>query len=134
MKKIFTLILISCVQISFVSAEGKSSYPQFSWDKLPVCIHLSNGADDFTDEQIDFMSRFPLVCIEKNQAYRKYHSMEEGTVSAAKSIKDKNKNCKVLFYWNSRIDYGELLNNKPEWAMKDKRGNYVTIQNNESIT
>lgn len=140
MKK-FTFILILCFQISVVLAEKpKSNYPQFSWDKLPVCIHLSNGMDDFTDEQIDFMSRFPLVCIEKNQAYRKYGSMEEGTVSAAKAIKKANNKTKVLFYWNSRIDYGEfykhgeILKDKPEWAMKDQRGNYVTVQNNKRRT
>ena len=118
------------------------AYPEFTWDKVPVCIHLANSHDDFTPAQIKYMAQFPLICIEKNQAYRKHKNMIEGTCIAAKALKKANPKTKALFYWNSRIDYGEfypfgrLLNDdaRPEWAMKDVKGEYVVVHSNNRRT
>lgn len=135
---LFTILFI----VTFFPGFSKSDKYglDFSWERIPVCLHLSNGDSDFTKSEIKYISKFPIICIEKNQAYKQYGSMEEGTLSAAKSIKKENKDCKVLFYFNSRIDYGtfykhgSILEKKPEWAMKDKRGNLVTVQNGRRKT
>lgn len=134
MKKIFFCFVLFGLFCSLNAKGQNDNYPQFSWDRIPVCIHLSNGNSDFSPSQIEFMARFPIVCIEKNQAFKKYRSMEIGTLNAAKSIKKLNSQSKILFYWNSRIDYsdfykyGKPLEEHPDWAMKDKNGDFVTVQ------
>lgn len=127
--------IVSCAS-STQAAENTvpAGYPEFSWDKVPVCIHLGKGEDDFTKKEISFMSQFPLVCIEKNQAAKKHGGMEIGTLVAAKAIKKQNPNSTVLFYMNSNIDYGSMYttgpilddDKHPEWAMKNVNGGYVT--------
>ena len=126
-------MIIGCSLLNMLSLLGTEKYPDFTWDRVPVCLHLSNGTSDFTPSQIRYIARFPIVCIEKNQAYKKYGNKETGILNAARSIKEQNKACKVLFYWNSRIDYvefynyGDILKEHPEWIMTNQNGDWVTV-------
>lgn len=123
-------------------SEFTDKMPVFSWERVPVCLHFAKKTGDFTKKEAQFIARFPIVCIEKSQAIDKNKGMEQGSFDAAKLIKSFNSKSKVLFYWNSRIDYGQLysfgniLDEKahPEWAMKDANGELVTIQNGRRKT
>lgn len=151
MKKLAFLLLLILVSYSCVTAQknekklvstNKGSFPEFSWDKVPVCLHFAKKTGDFTVQEARFITRFPIVCIEKSQAVDKNNGMEQGSYDAAALIKTINPKSKILFYWNSRIDYGQLysfsniLDEKthPEWAMKDAKGELVTVQNGRRKT
>ncbi|MDX9747539.1 MAG: putative glycoside hydrolase [Paludibacter sp.] len=144
MSNYFKLIVLSVSLLAFLSVNGqnKKGYPEFSWDKIPVCIHLHKKTGDFSTSEAKFIARFPIVCIEKSQAVDVYNGMEQGTFNASQIIKKFNPKSKVLFYWNSRIDYGQLYsfgnildeNAHPEWAMTDLKGELVTVQNGRRKT
>jgi hypothetical protein len=151
MKKLtlsFLLISILCSCVTAQKHEKKlasthqSSFPEFSWERVPVCLHFAKKTGDFTKQEAQFIARFPIVCIEKSQAFDKKKGMEQGSYDAAVLIKTINSKSKVLFYWNSRIDYGQLysfgniLDDKvhPEWAMRDVKGELVTVQNGRRKT
>ncbi|MFR9620257.1 MAG: putative glycoside hydrolase [Rikenellaceae bacterium] len=114
-----------------------SAYPDFSWDRLSVCLHFSNASVDFTPSEVEFMARFPLICIEKNQALKQHSSMEYGTLAAARALKAVNPNTTVLFYFNSCMDYGNMYEHgriladdrHPEWAIRDVNGDFVLVRN-----
>ena len=103
--------------------------PPFSWERVPVYAHLGKTDDDFTARELEFLaSRFDFVTIEKGQAVRKRGSTEEGIYEAARELKKLNPRMKVLFYWNTFINYPlyrALDRFKPEWRLKDKNGNEV---------
>ncbi|MFZ5829438.1 MAG: putative glycoside hydrolase [Planctomycetota bacterium] len=78
----------------------------FSWDHVPVYGHLGKSEGDFTAEELDFLaSRFPVVTIEKGQAVRQRGCTEEGIYEAARELKKRSPQMKVLFYWNTFINY-----------------------------
>ncbi|MFI3290256.1 MAG: putative glycoside hydrolase [Opitutales bacterium] len=135
-KTLFLFILTALLAgSSFASTQeqDKSYFPEFSWDRVPVCIHLCKRRDNFTEDEAKFLARFPVICIEKQQALFKYKTIERGTEIAAAQIKKYNENSKILFYWNSRIDYGSLYNTgfilrqNPDWTLKDLDGEFVTV-------
>ncbi|MFI3331639.1 MAG: putative glycoside hydrolase [Rikenellaceae bacterium] len=130
----FTLILCS---VNLFAQKPTEAYPDFSWDKVSVCIHLGKSTDDFTAKETKFLSRFPIVCLEKNQGLNKHGAMELGTIAAGKAIKEYNPDTKILFYFNSCIDFGEMYmtgymlsdDANPDWAVKSLNGEYVLIRN-----
>lgn len=79
------------------------AFPSFTWDSLPVALHFSNYLD-YTDEELKFMSNFPLITIEKNQGFSVYQDVRKGTKVAVEGIRKYNPKAKLLFYWNSRYD------------------------------
>lgn len=135
---ILTLFL-ALFSVKMLSAKANKE-PDFSWDKIPVCIHLASNKTDFSEEQLKFMAKFPIICLEKTQGVGVYGNMEKGTQVAAQGIKKYNTNSKVLFYWNSRIDYGDvysfgsILEKKPEWIMKDAKGEAITVHAKKRLT
>lgn len=114
-----------------------STYPDFSWDSLPVALHFSSYLD-YTDENLRFMSRFPLITIEKNQGFSKYRDVRKGTKVAIEGIKKYNPDTKILFYWNSRLDncqnyFGKgnflLLNERySAWTLCDDNGKPIALR------
>lgn len=79
--------------------------PPFSWDRVPVYAHVGKASDDFTPEELDFLAEhFDFITIEKGQAARKYGNTEEGFAAAAREIKKRNPDAKVLFYWKASLD------------------------------
>ena len=79
--------------------------PPFSWDHVPVYAHVGKTSDDFTPEQLDFLAKhFNFIAFEKSQAVRKRGSTEAGIAEAARQIKLRKPDVKVLFYWNAFLD------------------------------
>ncbi len=129
MKKL-TLLFASLALAISLNAQNKniklnaSAYPEFSWDTVPVALHFSSKSD-FKPEQIKFLARFPVFCVEKHQGVSKYKDARKGAFSVTKAIKEINPKAKLLFYWNSNIDGGknyfghQILDDKyhPEWKL-----------------
>lgn len=104
----------------------------FSWDRVPVYAHVGKSSDDFTAEEVEFLAdHFDLIAIEKAQAARKRKSVEEGIAVAARQIKKRNPEAKVLFYWNSFLQYSKFEANGsfPEGGhLKDREGEPVKVR------
>lgn len=81
---------------------------------------------DFTSAELDFLAEhFNFICIEKGQAVKTRGCTEEGIYEAARQLKRRNPNVRVLFYWNAFINYPlyrALDRFKPEWTLKDSTG------------
>lgn len=143
------IIVVSCSKYedNIIDKEiNLISYPEFSWERIPVCIHLYKETD-FNEKDVAFISRFPIICIEKAHNRSNGKGLEYNTSKAASVLLNYNPKQKILFYWNSVVDYGEMygvgecfvgfvnVNNSkllrkeglyPEWALKDKNGNFVS--------
>jgi hypothetical protein len=42
----------------------QASYPSFSWDRIPLYMHIRKAAS-YSDDEIAFLARFPLIAFEK---------------------------------------------------------------------
>lgn len=107
-------------------SEAVDMFPDFSWDTLPLYIHIRKK-HAFSNEEAKFLSNFPLITLEKTTGMGAYRSTEAGSIKAAEKIKEHNPNAKVLFYRNVLINYtfysfdGEL-DDHDDWFLKDKNG------------
>ena len=119
-----TAILCNSVQSANQQHAG---YPDFSWGTVPVYIHFGDP-DGYTDEAIEFIaSHSSFVCMEKTQGKNVHGSVEKGQINDAKRLKAANPDIKVLFYWNTFLDYSgydahEVYQKHPEWWLRDMDG------------
>lgn len=102
-------------------------YPLFSWDRVPVYIHFGDS-DGYTDEAVAFMAaKSAFVCMEKTQGFNQHGSVEKGQVIDAARLKALNPDIKVLFYWNTFLDYPrydahQIYQSHPEWWLRTLDG------------
>ncbi|WP_298946157.1 putative glycoside hydrolase [uncultured Polaribacter sp.] len=87
---------------SEVSAQNK--LPAFSWDKMPLYMHVRKSTA-FTNKEIKYLAKFPLITLEKTTGSKTYGSTENGTLAASKAIKKINPYTKVLYYKNVVINW-----------------------------
>jgi hypothetical protein len=105
----------------------QADYPDFSWETVPVYIHFGD-ANGYTDEAIEFIaSHSSFVCMEKMQGGKKHGSVEKGQEFDAVRLKATNPNLKILFYWNTFLDYSgydahEVYQQHPEWWLRKQDG------------
>lgn len=104
-----------------------AAYPDFSWDTVPVYIHYGNP-NGYTDEAIEFIaSHSNFVCMEKTQGVNSQGSVEKGQIHDAKRLKAANPDIKILFYWNTFLDYSgydahQIYQSHPEWWLRKLDG------------
>jgi hypothetical protein len=79
--------------------------PAFSWDRVPQYMHIRK-AQKFTDAEIKYLASFPLLTFEKTTGHSAFQSTEDGTLAAAKAVKDVNPSTKILYYRNVIVHYG----------------------------
>ncbi|MCX8496355.1 MAG: putative glycoside hydrolase [Akkermansiaceae bacterium] len=79
--------------------------PTFSWDRVPQYMHIRK-AEKFTDAEIKYLATFPLVTFEKTTGHKAFQSTEDGTIAAAKAVKEVNPLTKILYYRNVIVHYG----------------------------
>jgi hypothetical protein len=108
-------------------AEPRPAFPEFSWDRIPLYMHIRK-ATSYTDEEVAFMARFPLITFEKANGHRDHGSVEKGTLIAARAVKKVNPKAKILYYRNVIVHYGNYAANKgleriPGAFLKDEKGN-----------
>ncbi|WP_303450020.1 putative glycoside hydrolase [Wenyingzhuangia sp. 2_MG-2023] len=85
--------------------EENKNFPEFSWDKIPLYMHVRKKTA-YTNDEIEYLSKFPLITIEKSTGYETFGSNEAGTLETAKAIKSINPNTKILYYKNVVINWG----------------------------
>lgn len=92
-------------------AEGEPStptdnhLPSFSWDRVPLYMHIRK-ATNFTEDEIKYLATFPLVTFEKTTGSQTFKCTEDGTLAAAKAVKEINPSTKILYYRNVFVHYG----------------------------
>lgn len=87
------------------SAPAANHLPEFSWDRVPLYMHIRK-AKNFTEDEIKYLATFPLVTFEKTTGSETFKSTEDGTLAAAKAVKEINPSTKVLYYRNVTVHYG----------------------------
>jgi hypothetical protein len=87
------------------SAPAANRLPEFSWDRVPLYMHIRK-AKNFTEDEIKYLATFPLVTFEKTTGSETFKSTEDGTLAAAKAVKEINPSTKVLYYRNVIVHYG----------------------------
>lgn len=112
-----------------------SRFPEFSWETLPLYIHIRK-ADAFTDEELKYLASFPLITLEKTTGMQSSGSTDQGTIDAAVAIKKLNPQAKVLFYRNVFVHYDgysfdKELNSLPQPFLVDKRGKSKLVRGNK---
>jgi len=124
-----------CIFANLVSAlplEDPNAYPKFSWDTVPLYAHIGKKLS-FTDEEIEYLAKFPIITLEKRTGALTYGSTEKGIPAEAKRIKKINPDAKVLFYWNVFLDYElyeaqKMFEQHDEWALKKPDGNNLFVR------
>ncbi|KLU06421.1 hypothetical protein RISK_001632 [Rhodopirellula islandica] len=120
---VFTCWLIGCCAANAdgtLAAPGEGSEtvhdstasprPPFSWDRVPLYMHIRK-ATDFTPEELDYLGGFPLITLEKTTGSRTHGSTEAGSLAAAKAIKSVNEDACVLYYRNVMCNYSGYKTN-----------------------
>ena len=87
------------------SAPAANRLPDFSWDRVPLYMHIRK-AKIFTEDEIKYLASFPLVTFEKTTGSETFQSTEDGTLAAAKAVKEINPSTKILYYRNVTVHYG----------------------------
>ena len=127
MKKLFATIAFFAF-CAVTATSGRSEGPHFSWETIPVYIHFGKSSGPLTDEEVQFLARVSnFVCLEKGHGREHFGSTEKGTAFDAKRLKAANPKMKVLFYWNTFLNYPlydacRTVKGHPEWLFRDKQG------------
>ncbi len=98
-----TLCLVSLLISSQVFAKNADKFPEFSWDTMPLYMHVWKQTS-YTAAEIEFLAKFPLITLEKAQG-QKEGTVQQGTLKAARAIKELNPKSKILYYKNIVIDW-----------------------------
>lgn len=142
MGSIIGLVVLCCQnsnaqEASQASATGvdaaRPESPGFTWDRIPLYMHIRK-AKTFTDEEIAFLAKFPLITFEKANGYQDHGSVEAGTLVAAQAVKKVNPDAKILYYRNVIVHYGNYQADKrleeiPEAFLQDENGNTKLVRN-----
>ncbi|MGJ8640946.1 MAG: putative glycoside hydrolase [Opitutaceae bacterium] len=139
-----TCALISLLLVGLGNAQTRSDqkpasqadpsiYPEFSWDRVPLYMHIRKDKA-YTDEEIAFIAKFPLVTFEKSNGHKEFGSTEEGTLIAARKVKAINPLTKILYYRNVLVHYGgyaanEALKEISGALLEDSKGNQKLVRN-----
>eukprot|EP01084_Bolivina_argentea_P200198 342373_1 len=121
--------------------------PKFSWDTVPVYIHMCNGTGPFNQSTLEYLSTFPIVTIEKGQGINANGTLpsnysnqyeESKILEACQSIKEINDSIICIFYYNSMLDWNMyyfhiLLQNNPSYWLRDDKGTVVRQTGDKSF-
>ncbi len=99
------LLSLSPLAMGDPSTATPSRYPRFSWDHVPLYMHIRKDVA-YTPEELRFIARFPLITFEKANGHKSFGSVEKGTLAAARAIKKLNPHTKILYYRNVFVHYG----------------------------
>ncbi len=137
---IISLLVLFSLDLSAQEARETSTtggtthaYPEFSWDRVPLYMHIRK-AKSYTDAEIKFLARFPLITFEKANGHQDHGSIEAGTLVAARAVKEINPKTKILYYRNVMVHYGGYAANKaleqiPGALLQDQKGNSKLVRN-----
>ncbi|MEW4561830.1 putative glycoside hydrolase [Bremerella sp. JC770] len=121
-------MVFHAILIVSVGHANETHYPEFNWDSVPIAFHFGKSQGLLTEEEAKFVaSRANFVCLEKGHAIQSHGSTEAGIEAEAKQLKALNPKMKVIFYWNTFLDYSmydahQEYARHPEWWLKTNRG------------
>jgi len=109
-----------------------SNYPAFSWDHIPRYMHIRK-ATAYTDKEIAFLAKFPLITFEKANGHKAHGTIEKGTLVAARAVKKLNPEAVILYYRNVIVHYtgygaDKELEDIPGAILKDDKGNTKLVR------
>jgi hypothetical protein len=140
-KKIIFISFLLLIFMSSCSAQKKNTlskqnkFPEFSWDKMPLYMHVRKNTA-FTKEEVQFLAKFPLITFEKTTGSKTYGSTEQGTIEAAKAVKKINPKTIILYYknvvinWPSYEEDNAFVKANPESLLVDDKGKLAVMPNN----
>ncbi|WP_197440933.1 putative glycoside hydrolase [Thalassoglobus neptunius] len=113
--------------------DQKPNHPKFSWDTIPLYMHIRK-ATAYSDEELNFLAKFPLITFEKANGHRDYGSIEAGTLAAARAVKAINPDTTILYYRNVIVHYqgyeaDKELEQIPDAFLHDSNGRTNLIRN-----
>ena len=109
------------------TAADNGGRPEFSWDTVPVYIHVGKTSG-LSDDEIDFVATHSdFVCLEKGHGASIHGSSEKGIEHDAARLKKANPRMKVIYYWNTFLDYPmykahDVYQNNPQWWLRTLDG------------
>lgn len=109
-------------------AANQKRYPLFSWDSVPIAFHFGKSDSLMTPEEARFVAeRSNFICLEKGHATGQFGSTEKGIEMEARQLKALNPNIKVIFYWNTFLDYAmydahDEYQKHPDWWLRTVDG------------
>jgi hypothetical protein len=126
------LALYSALSLTAHAAEPPTQevnrLPAFSWDRVPQYMHIRK-AQNFTEDEIKYLATFPLVTFEKTTGSQTFKSTEDGTLAAAKAVKEVNPSTKILYYRNVMVHYGTYKANE---AIEKMPGAFLVARNGKT--
>ena len=134
MYKLHNYLLVLALNVIYASAE--LNWPQFSWDTVPIFIHMCNASGPFNQEALQFFTRFPLITIEKGQGVNatqepyKSNYAEDNIIDVCSAVKKLRPNITCIFYYNSINDWTmywlhEIMAENPGYWLRDDKGEVV---------
>ena len=136
-----TLCLCLCIAIAVPKTSSAEPPPTptptsavrltgFTWDRVPLNLHLGKRTADLTDAEIDFIANHSsLIALEKSHGVISHGSTEAGIADSARRITQRHPAAKVLFYFNAFINwpgYDAFKTYRPEWTLRTVAGEIVT--------
>ncbi|MCP4310332.1 MAG: hypothetical protein GY790_03635 [Bacteroidetes bacterium] len=127
MTRILLLLFLTVMISASFSQDNLKKYPPFNWDKVPVYIHFGDN-DGLSDEEIEFVATHSgFVCFEKGHGINVHGSTEKGIEADAARLKKINPDLKVIYYWNTFLDYPMydahgVYAQHPEWWLRKLDG------------
>ncbi|NME68721.1 putative glycoside hydrolase [Flammeovirga aprica] len=134
MKQLLLFLFCSFLTLS-LSAENppvKKAKPprvmKHDWSRIPMFFHFGKPKDTLTEQEAEFVAqRTDIIALEKMHGYYKLKSTEKGTYLDAEKLKKYNKDAKVIFYWNTFLNYSfydanATYDQHPEWWLRGLDG------------
>jgi hypothetical protein len=123
----YSIIALTFVFQCVTLAGDHTVNTHFSWDTIPIYIHFGKSRGPLSDDELRFVAQSSdFVCLEKGHGLGSTGSTEKGIAYDAKRLKALNPRIKVLFYWNTFINYPlydacQEVAKHPEWIFRDKK-------------
>lgn len=147
-RNLFTVLAIVILFTSSCTSQPKgkevtkgckphTKLPEFSWNKMPLYLHLRKFKS-FTEEEIKFIAKHPLITFEKTTGSKTYGGTEAGTVKASEAVKKINPDAKILYYKNVVINWDgykedeNFLKKHPEALLVNDKGNKALMPNGKN--
>ena len=135
------LLVNAIIGVSLINSDFHM--PPFSWDTVPVFIHMCNASGPFNDSTLEYLTKFPMITIEKGQGINAtmepYASqyVEDKILDTFRRVKQINSSIVTIMYMNSILDWTfyrlhqEFIQN-PNWWLRDMYNNLILISGDKN--